>query len=356
MPSTDLPTDSEATFVPGLELNRDFYTREVAPLLADHHHSAALLGWGSDVLGYDTPRSVDHGWGPRLQIFADPDRIDAVRHALEGRLPETFHGWPVSYGWDRMTEQSHVEVIGMGDWLIGQLGVDPRSGLSPTDWLAIPQQQLLGVTRGAVYADPDGELAAVRCRLVWYPDDVWLWLMACEWHRISQEIAFTGRAAEVGDDLGSAIIAVRLAREVMRLWFLQHRSYWPYTKWFGTAFARLPDVTDLKAALDRAVSAPEYPDREAALVAAYRIVAARHDALKITDPVDWSIGPYFSRPYRVLHGAFAEACLSAIGDDHLRTLPLVGSVDQFVDATDVLSASGRSRMLKRFLERLCASS
>jgi len=32
-------------------------------------HSATLIGGGSEVLGYDQPRSIDHNWGPRVAIF-----------------------------------------------------------------------------------------------------------------------------------------------------------------------------------------------------------------------------------------------------------------------------------------------
>lgn len=337
-------------FVPALELNRDFYREAVRPLLTGIRHAAALLGWGSDVLGYDTQRSTDHGWGPRLLIFVPESAIAGARDALEGRLPDAFRGWPVAYGWDEAVVEQRVEVLTLADWLTGQLGVDPRAGLDARDWLAIPQQQLLGVVRGAVYADFDGELAAVRESLAWYPRDVWLWLLAAQWARIFQEIAFTGRAAEVGDDLGSKIIAGRMAREVMRLWFLQHRRYWPYTKWFGTAFLELPDAAPLAAALDQAVTATDYPDREAGLVTAYKIIAARQNDLGVAEPVEWSIGSYFSRPFQVLTGDFAETCRSAITDDQLRRLPLVGSVDQFVDSTDALSSATRSRRLRAFLD------
>ena len=58
-------------FIPGVELARHFYDEAIAPLLGDVKHSAALLGWGSDVLGFDTERSTDHGWGPRLQILVE---------------------------------------------------------------------------------------------------------------------------------------------------------------------------------------------------------------------------------------------------------------------------------------------
>src|SRR6185437_5204772 len=45
-------------FIPGLELNRLFYIEVVQPLLSARFpevvYSVGLLGYGSDVLGYDT--------------------------------------------------------------------------------------------------------------------------------------------------------------------------------------------------------------------------------------------------------------------------------------------------------------
>lgn len=60
-------------FLPGLELNERYFFEVVKPLLDDHYpglrYSAALIGYGSDVLGFDTEQSMDHNWGPRLQLF-----------------------------------------------------------------------------------------------------------------------------------------------------------------------------------------------------------------------------------------------------------------------------------------------
>ena len=50
-------------FVPGIELCGAFYAQVVRPALAvafpDLRYSAALLGTGSEVLGFDTERSTD---------------------------------------------------------------------------------------------------------------------------------------------------------------------------------------------------------------------------------------------------------------------------------------------------------
>jgi hypothetical protein len=324
-------------FVPGLELNEGFYRDAVEPLLRPWPHSAALLGEGSEILSFDTERSTDHGWGPRLQVFVAPHDVADARAAVEVGLPDRFRGWPTRYGWDDTPVQHHVRVAPLGAWLESQLGIDPRGGLAPLDWLLIPQQQLLGVVRGRVYRDDLGELAAVRARLRWFPDQVWIWMLACAWRRIEQEEAFVGRSAEAGDELGSRLVAARLVRELMRLCFLLQRSYWPYAKWFGSAFARLRDEDGLGDALARVLAAPGYARREAALVEAYELVAARHNAAALTAPADPTVRPYHSRPFRVLHSErFVGSCLAEVSDPWLRSQPLVGSVDQFADSTDAL--------------------
>ncbi len=92
----------------------------------------------------------------------------------------------------------------VGEWFTFALGFDPRGAVSDADWLGAPAQLLLEATAGAVFEDATGELTSARERLRWYPDDVWLYLMACQWRRIEQEEPFVGRTGEVGDDLGSA--------------------------------------------------------------------------------------------------------------------------------------------------------
>jgi hypothetical protein len=279
-------------------------------------------------------------------FVAEPD-IAGVRALVDERLPERFLGWPVRYGWDARPVQHHVNVVTLGAWLRRQLGCDPRRGLAVEDWLGIPQQLLLGVVRGAVYADVAGELERTRGQLRWYPHDVWLWMLACQWQRIAQEEPFVGRTAEVGDELGSRIIAARLVRDLMRLCLLMARRYQPYAKWLGSEFSRLDDPDRLGEMLLAALSAGDHQAREAALVACYERAALRHNRLGITDEVDARSRTFHERPFRVLMAErFVAACLEAVKDQRVRALPLVGSVDQFADSTDVLSDPERARELR----------
>jgi hypothetical protein len=294
------------------------------------------------VLGFDSERSTDHGWGPRLQVLVGDDHdtadLDGLRRALHAQLPDEYLGWPVRFGWDDTPVQHHVAVVTTSAFFRHWLGFDPRAGLDTVDWITTPAQRLLEVTRGGVFHDGIGELTRVRADLARYPTDVWLWLLACQWRRLDQEEPFVGRTAEVGDDLGSRVLAARLARDVMALCFLLEREYAPYGKWFGTAFARLDAASEVGPALTRALRADTIDDREAGLVDAYEAVGRRHNALGVTEPVDPTARLFYRRPFRVLGCArFVDACRARITDPWLRELPLTGGVDQWSDNTDVRS-------------------
>lgn len=335
-----------AEFIPGADLAQRFYDDVGRTAVGSRPHAAAFVGTGSDVLGYDTTRSTDHGWGPRMHLFVGQGAVAEVTADVEAALPDTFLGWPTRYGWDAVPVQSHVVVCELSAWLREHLGVDPRHGMTSFDWLATPQQLLLQVTAGRVLHDDAGELTAVRDQLFWYPEDVWRWLLACQWRRLDQEEPFVGRAAEVGDELGSRVVAARLARDLMRLCLLIDRRYAPYSKWLGTAFARLSIAASVGPVLEAALAAESFPRREEALVDAFEMVARHHNDAGVTPPVVAQAGTFHGRPFRVLgSGRFVNACLGAIRSDDLRRLPLVGSIDQVADSTDVLSHADRARRL-----------
>ena len=326
------------TFVPGRDLCAAFYREVLAPAVSVPH-SAGLIGPGSDVLGYDTARSTDHDWGPRAVILVgDGDRGPVCRR-VDRVLPETFRGWPVRMGRDGLPLEPHVEVVTPAEWLRSQFGFDPTARpLSAADWLLLPQQRILGLVQGAVFADDLGVLARARELLAWYPDDVWWWLVACLWRRLDQEEPFVQRTAEVGDELGSGVIAARQVRDCMRLALLLERRHAPYSKWLGTAFARLPDADGLGAALAAALAAPDLAARESALGTAYTALARRFNAVAPGDPLDATLRAFWDRPARVLGAErFARAALDAVRNERLRRFPLIGSVDHVADSTDVLS-------------------
>ncbi len=143
-----------------------------------------------------------------------------------------------------------------------------------------------------MFRDDLGELTQLRKMLDWYPRDVWIWMMACQWQLIQEKEALVARTGEVGDDLGSRIIAGRLIHDVIRLCFLQERQYSPYLKWLGSAFRKLRVAEELRPLLAKVLAADGATQREDGLSATYEVIARNHNALQITEAVDPVTGPF----------------------------------------------------------------
>ena len=338
-------------FVPGLDVSGQFYEEVVRPIVAGAFpglpYTAALIGPGSEVLGFDTAMSMDHSWGPRLLLFlAEGDHAQYARPILDllsERLPAEFHGFSTQFG-----APGPVDVQTIRAYFAAHIGLDPYADLDPVDWLTVPEQRLLTITAGRVYHDGLDELIALRAKFAYYPRDVWLYLLAAQWGRIGQEEAFVGRCGSVGDELGSRLVGARLVRDLMKLAFLLERRYAPYIKWFGTAFSRLPCGATLDPVLQRVLEASGWQEREGHLSAAYRIVATLHNALGVTAPLDAEVSSYYDRPFLVIHAdRFVTALREAIADERVRAIaPLIGGVDQWVDSTDVLERTHLYRHLR----------
>ena len=350
------PGEPRPPFIPGLDLAEGFYQELVCPMLEAHMpdlpYSAALLAGGSEVLGFDTLMSADHDWGPRVMLFLETAafeaRTQAIRTLAMERLPLTYRDYPVRiYARDvrdpgvRSRQRPNdpgleprIEMYTIHDFFQKELGADPDKPLSPADWLTMTHHRLCSVVAGRVFRDDLG-LQAMRDRFAWYPHDIWLYVLASCWARMGEDEPLTGRAGSVGDDLGSAVIAWRIVRDMMRLAFLMERSYPPYAKWFGSAFAQLACAPALLPLLQRIGAASGWEERDAALADAYRKLAEMHNALELTPPVQCEPTRFSERPFTVSRsGAIARALQKEIRDPSVRAIAdrwLIGSIDLFND-------------------------
>jgi hypothetical protein len=362
-------------FIPGLELSRSFFVEVVQPIIGDRfpslRYAAALLGSGSEVLGFDTVMSSDHHWGPRVDLFVPEGESQDLRlqilHALRTSLPPTFRGYSTNFSdpdpADNGVRQTLPVEAGPINHMIpvqtpreffqSYLQVDLVNSLETGDWLTIPEQKLLTIGAGKIFHDEIG-LSEIRERFRYYPRDVWLYLLACGWRRVSQEEHLMGRAGAVGDEIGSGLIAGRLVRDLMRLCFLMERVYAPYPKWFGTAFRGLRCAAALDPHLRRALTAETWLERERGLIPAYEMVATMHNELQITAPLPSKVKPFFGRPFQVIAlNGFPEAIVDQITDETVRRLvsrPLIGGLDQLSDNTDLLSSPEWRLALKRLYQ------
>ena len=355
------------SFIKGLELSELFYKEAVRPILVRHFpglvYSAALFGSGSEVLGFDTPQSVDHDWGPRLMLFLSEVDFQITRAKVDStlcrELPQEIHGYPIDLAYAQRGGTLGGKAVGDAvhhsvtfhtvrsyfmKIMNKEQGVplDPEKELRLVDWLTIPEQILRSVTAGSVFYDGLGQLESIREKLKYYPKDIWLYLLATQWRRISQEEAFMGRCGQVGDELGSRLVAGRLIRDLMKLCFLIERQYAPYIKWLGTAFQQLKCASDLTPVFMLALDAVTWQEREKQLSTAYEYVAGLHNRLGITEILPTKVSSFYDRPFKIIHAerfteAIAQAIRATITDSEIRALPeYLGAIDQFIDSTDVL--------------------
>lgn len=86
-------------------------------------HGAACLEAGSEVLGFDTPVSVDHGWGPHVTLFVTapewtPELATEVRRVMADELPFEFRGYSTHFAqpWSAMTPPRSVPSTTASGW------------------------------------------------------------------------------------------------------------------------------------------------------------------------------------------------------------------------------------------------
>jgi hypothetical protein len=332
-------------FINGIELCRRFHMEVVEPIMSETYpflsYSSALMGPGSEVLGYDTEMSTDHDWGPRVFLFLNEQDIgysEQIKVSLNGQAPGRFYGFPVDVRMSRITTVPR--------FIESCLAVNRDEPIEPVDWLTFPSQSLLEITKGAVYRDDHRLLDSLRNQLNYYPQDVWLYLMASSWQRIGQEEHLMLRSGFIGDELGSAIIASRLVRDIINLCFLMERQYAPYPKWFGTAFKHLKCSDLLLPYLWTAQTATTWKEREHAFNNAYKRLSNMHNSLKVTEKISDDVSYFYDRPFKVMNGeGVARLIANQIVDADIKLLAekrLIGNIDQITDNTDFRKINGWS--------------
>lgn len=163
-----------SNFVKGIELCEGFFNSCARGIIEEHfpnlRYTAGLIGYGSDVLGYDDPVSTDHMWGPRFYLFLDKEDIclkDSIFQVLSENLPYTYSGYSVNFTEPDPNDcgVQHPKYINEGkvnslifiqtfdDYLIEQLGTSDLDRIKPFAWLAFSEHRLLSLISGKLFVD-----------------------------------------------------------------------------------------------------------------------------------------------------------------------------------------------------------
>ena len=358
-------------FIKGRDLCRSFFFEVAKPVLDKHfpqlQYTAGLLGYGSDILGYDDSTSTDHMWGPRFYLFLRDEDLhlqEDIRSVFSRTFPYTYKAYSVHFSEPDPNDNGvqHAVFVAEGPvnpliffdtpegYLQSYLGTGCLSELTVSDWLSFSEHRLLTLSRAEFYHD-DLHFAEKLTAVSAYPEDVWLYLLASNWSLLAEEQAFVKRCAAVGDEMGSILVCGRIAERLMRLCFLYCRQYAPYSKWFGTAFSQLPVDNAIKQTISAALTASDITSREESLVRAQKLVADLHDSFGITEPVNAKIQTYFGRDILVI---FADNIAGAIQERLTNTpfsaLPLIGTLSDVANFTALSDNPLHRERIKKLYE------
>ncbi|MFX1283003.1 MAG: DUF4037 domain-containing protein [Promethearchaeota archaeon] len=345
--------------ISGLQLSELFYKEIIKDLINQYfpelRYAAALIGPGSEVLGYDDNISRDHHWGPRLLLFLHEEDYQSYTRKLDSifrdNLPPEFLGFSTNWSepdpQDNMTQMliptskgsinHRVEIHNVKSYLKKNLGIS-NLNLTQKVWLMLPEQKLLEFTSGRVFYDDVGDLTEARKKLQYYPENVWKFKLMSLWKHIDQEIAFVGRTGIVGDDLGSQIEASRLIRYIIMIAFVISKQYIPYAKWIGLVFKKLPLSKELEPLLHKILEEKEWKKREEYLCETYLILLEKQNRLKITPPLNLKPQSYHKRPQTVIDTHFIVNELEKTISAPLNAIKYpIGTVNEFIDSTDILT-------------------
>ena len=359
-----------SVFTPGLKLSQTFFEEAVKPILHEKfpslRYDAALIGPGSEVLGFDDAISTDHHWGPRLQLFLTETNFlglkDEIDLQLRKNLPYKIQGYSTHWSVPDPTDSGsqflelksdgvvnhRIDIFSVSSYLKKFLNIE-NIPVTEIDWLVFPEQRLLELTSGKMFHQSLGELEKIREYFFYYPTNVWIYKLLSEWDHIAEEIAFVGRSGSRGDDLGSRLVAARLVRYIIRLGFILNKKYVPYSKWFGYSFSLLPIAADLQPLLLSILNENTWRNREALLAKAYLLLLDYQNTLLITPEIRLEPTNYHTRDQKVIdvHKIIKE--LKKLVKPPLDKMKYpIGSVDQFITDTHILTAASYAENARSF--------
>ena len=247
----------------GLELGREL-AHQVAqdielnlPDLAPYM-CLALVGTGSECLGFDDAISEDHDFTKRCQLFLPADIYETNKERLQSYFKNYAYG----------TVQ--IECISE---FYQRYTLYPEGPQCEKEFRRVPQDLLCTATNGEVFLDNFGSFTHIRQRLLaYYPEDIRLRKIAYELNQLAQSGQYNlPRMLQRDDTIAASLALHQFVHHYMLLVHLFNKSYAPFYKWLYRHSCTLPilgntvkhgivelldaPITDTKSHIDRLCSA-----------------------------------------------------------------------------------------------------
>lgn len=216
----------------GLELGRElshYVAQDVELNLPDisPYICLALVGTGSECLGYDDAVSEDHDFTKRCQLFLP----DEIYKSYKDKLISYFTNY----------SQGLVQLESISQFY-KRYTLYPEGPQSPAEYRRIPQDLLCTATNGEVFLDNLGTFTNIRQRLLtYYPEDIRLRKIAYELNQLAQSGQYNlPRMLQRGDTVAAQLALSQFVNHYMLAVHLLNKSYAPFYKWIYRHTCNLP--------------------------------------------------------------------------------------------------------------------
>ena len=189
----------------------------------------ALVGVGSECLGFDDEISEDHDFSSRCQLFLDDSDYKTYKSNLESSL-KIFCKDLESLASN--LKDINVEIMPISNFY-KYYTLFENGPKTESEYRKVPMDLLCVATNGKVFSDNLGKLSEIRNRLLnFYPEDIRLKKIAFQLNKMAQSGQYNySRMIKRGDTVAANIAQGEFVKHYLEFVHLLNKKYMPFYKW-----------------------------------------------------------------------------------------------------------------------------
>ncbi|CAM3086152.1 DUF4037 domain-containing protein [Streptobacillus ratti] len=229
-----------------IDKSREYTIKYILPKIKEKNEellskiTIALIGEGSEVIGYDDEYSKDHDYTFMPTIFLNDKDYEKYHKELEDillSLPQEFLGIKHVNN-DVVNERRGIKKI--SDYLYRFIGKE-NTDLTIEDYRKIPEHSLFSLTSGEIFFAGNEEFTDMLSVLKYYPNVIRENKIATVCTRIAQSGQYNYlRLMKREDKIASNMSKSIFIENVIHLVYLLNSKYMPFYKWSARGLRDLP--------------------------------------------------------------------------------------------------------------------
>ena len=189
----------------------------------------ALVGVGSECLGFDDEISEDHDFSSRCQLFLDDSDYKTYKSDLESSLKIFCKDL------ESLTsnlKDVNIEIMPISNFY-KYYTLFENGPKTESEYRKVPMDLLCVATNGKVFLDNLGKFSEIRNRLLnFYPEDIRLKKIAFQLNKMAQSGQYNySRMIKRGDTVAANIAQGEFVKHYLEFVHLLNKKYMPFYKW-----------------------------------------------------------------------------------------------------------------------------